>query len=628
MTTAVVDDEAAITVPVGRFDITSEDAARNLAHRLLTPGRRWPVVVVTIANGAPEPYADVRALVEDLRGLAEVVVMPTSDVSWAFSSQMPPQTQVYGGAARVYPIDHGWVTAPRAAPLRFAYSERECERVTDQLVGDAMAAAVAAGLYQPQMATSSRPLVTGTVVGVVGSRALIRLDDGAMASLWEELTGFEVPLSRLVTQGQRLRGRVDPETRRLDLEVTDEPPNHPTLPDTYVPGSAVLAEVGEVATSSLTLRLTPGLDVVAPAADVTGNDLDSLGALFTIGDVVVARLTGVAPPRLSLLDVDDDEPTLPAPSILAAGPPWLAPPEPPEVVLSDQVTAPDLTSPAVDQPHPAVWAATPPDRPAPVEPAPARRGPTPFDVLSKRAAGITPDADLAVSTPARGPASTPDLAPELAAARAQISDLKRRLDSASGAALELSGLRQHAEQLEHDLDAAERNERAYRDKYRQADRRRQKLESEAKALAARDTIEDDPLAWFTDPVDALRLSVTQAWARRIPAGEKDRWPLRPWVAGEAFADSLANLGAVSWRKLAEVVADVAVADPARLSAREHHELRQTEGGGSPAVTREDGAVCYRVALQRNTPSARRLHYWRRGDYIELSRVVLHDDTAP
>jgi hypothetical protein len=33
-----------------------------------------------------------------------------------------------------------------------------------------------------------------------------------------------------------------------------------------------------------------------------------------------------------------------------------------------------------------------------------------------------------------------------------------------------------------------------------------------------------------------------------------------------------------------------------------------------------------VALQRNTPQARRLHFWRgRGGEIELSRVGLHDD---
>jgi hypothetical protein len=36
----------------------------------------------------------------------------------------------------------------------------------------------------------------------------------------------------------------------------------------------------------------------------------------------------------------------------------------------------------------------------------------------------------------------------------------------------------------------------------------------------------------------------------------------------------------------------------------------------------------RVALQQGTPSARRLHYWKIGDRVELSRVALHDDMRP
>ncbi|MFD6175860.1 MULTISPECIES: hypothetical protein [unclassified Isoptericola] len=72
---------------------------------------------MTIANGAPEPHADVRSLVDDLRGLAKVGMMATFDVSWAFSSQVPPQTQVHGSASRAKPTDHDWVPTPRTTPL-------------------------------------------------------------------------------------------------------------------------------------------------------------------------------------------------------------------------------------------------------------------------------------------------------------------------------------------------------------------------------------------------------------------------------------------------------------------------------------------------------------------------------
>jgi hypothetical protein len=35
-----------------------------------------------------------------------------------------------------------------------------------------------------------------------------------------------------------------------------------------------------------------------------------------------------------------------------------------------------------------------------------------------------------------------------------------------------------------------------------------------------------------------------------------------------------------------------------------------------------------VALQRKTPSAWRLCYWKVGDAMELSRVVKHDEMTP
>jgi len=56
--------------------------------------------------------------------------------------------------------------------------------------------------------------------------------------------------------------------------------------------------------------------------------------------------------------------------------------------------------------------------------------------------------------------------------------------------------------------------------------------------------------------------------------------------------------------------------------------RRGVGGDDPVVVRADGAVCWRASVQRHTPAARRLHYWKLGDQVELSRVALHDDTRP
>jgi hypothetical protein len=96
------------------------------------------VVVVSTAAGQAAPYVDVDELAEALADLAEIYIVPTGDVSWAFSVAMPAQTQVYGGASRVYPTDTSWVTRPSASPLRFAFGIHDRVRVTELLIADAM----------------------------------------------------------------------------------------------------------------------------------------------------------------------------------------------------------------------------------------------------------------------------------------------------------------------------------------------------------------------------------------------------------------------------------------------------------------------------------------------------------
>ena len=57
-----------------------------------------------------------------------------------------------------------------------------------------------------------------------------------------------------------------------------------------------------------------------------------------------------------------------------------------------------------------------------------------------------------------------------------------------------------------------------------------------------------------------------------------------------------------------------------------HLLRSAAAGSAPQLVRaSDGARAYRLYLQQGTPSARRLHYWKRNDgVIELANVGVHD----
>ncbi len=127
-------------------------------------------------------------------------------------------TQVYGGAGRVYPVDHAWVSDPGRSRLRFAYSPHDRKRITDQLISDALQAALAAGLVEPRTRSGTQER-SGRVQGVIGSRALVTLDDMSMATVWEELTVPGVALDRVLVKGQTVSGRYDPESRRLDLRA-------------------------------------------------------------------------------------------------------------------------------------------------------------------------------------------------------------------------------------------------------------------------------------------------------------------------------------------------------------------------------------------------------------------------
>jgi hypothetical protein len=136
-------------------------------------------------------------------------------------------------------------------------------------------------------------------------------------------------------------------------------------------------------------------------------------------------------------------------------------------------------------------------------------------------------------------------------------------------------------------------------------------------------------ALFWDPEEQFRYDVYLAWARRIPAAEKRDRLLHDYTLGEEFLPSLAGLDGIDRTKIVDVVVEVLTGLAETLEGRDMHVLRTAPSGGAPARVREDGATCWRVALQVKTPQARRLHFWRlkNGD-VELSRVALHDDFRP
>lgn len=629
---------------VGHVD--DEAGAEALATRLLTPGRAWPVVVISTPAGAEGPYVDTAHVKDEVADLAEVVVLPTGEVSWAFSRTMPEKTQVYGGASRVYGVEHDWVGDPSRSRLHFAWSPQDGERVGRNLVHDALTAALRAGLVGARDAPGAVP-ARGKVTGVVGTRAFVRLADGSMATVAEELTVPGLALASVLATGQRVEGVHDPESRRLDVrgQLPDTARSHGLVTSGYRPGDVVLVRVAAVETDAVTVELLPAQRCRVPRERVTGNDLDSLADLFSVGEVVLARAAPTpAGIGVRLDDVDDAvETPVPALALLPGGPPWLEPvpdvvpsvpaPASPHVVAEAVPSVPVETAPPA-APEPATSTSTP-------EPAPAARPAAPSPALFAARAGGT-HAPMPAPRPARTAGAVPDAeVPErperkgtaLASTQLALDAERSRADAAERTALdarvrarslevEVAQLRGLVQELGARIDRRDRQIAEQKTRYRTADKRRQIVTRQGEDRAA----DDGP--WFTDPEEQLRYEVHGTWVRLVPAGEKTKRPLASYAVGPRFLESL-TLEGVSRRKVLETVVHVLTGRAPDIPGLQLHRLRASSGGGSPQAVRDDGATCFRLSLQVNTSSARRLHFWKLPDgTVELSRVVLHDDVEP
>ncbi len=567
--------------------VTDAAGARALAHHLLDTTRERPVVVVTVPSGRTEPLIDADAIARAVGELAAVEVVPTDHTGWRLSEQLPPLTSVYGGAGRVYPVGDAWRERPALAPLRFAYTPEEGEAAVAALTSDALRLAEEAGLGRgPGVAGAGEP-VTGEVIKVVPpSRALVRLEDGPVVSVWSELTVPDVPVDRLFAPGQRVTGVLAGD--RLDVTgMLGRPTVGPAV------GDVVLARVTAVRPDVVHLALAPG-DVVAVPRDRATSAEDRLTDLFSVGEAVVARVAWLGPgdrPALRLDDVGPDAVPGPAPAILPGGPPWLRP--------QDTMT-----------------------EPAPAE-EPASRMPR------DHAPDQVPVASQAPAEPAEVPSpkgATAAMALSLEAARARARAETERADRLEAELVEarrvVRSLTDLARSLQEDRGRLQKQVQAQRTqlRLRVAARRKDPAESAPAPPSA-------PRPAFTDPEEQFRHDVYVTWADLVPAGEKGARPLPAYRVGPEFLASLDAAGA-SRPKVVRVVVEVLTGWAEELAGREAHRLRTGEGGDDPVVVRADGAVCWRVSLQSHSPAARRLHYWKLGDQVELSRVALHDDTRP
>lgn len=604
--------------------IADERAAVALADLLNGNQRRRPVVVVTIPADRAEPWIDVGEIAQEAGMLADVFLLPTGDFTWAFSDRMVGGTQVYGGAGRVYPVGHEWASDVAKSPLRFAFNAEDGRRATKQLISDMFRMAAAAGLLQSQPVPALRQ-VEGTVQMVVAGRALVEIGARLPAMIAEELTVPDVSIERLVRVGQHITGWYDAETNRIDVTKSLLPADVALAP--YATGDVVLTKVTRVRDGKAELMLyprtsSPAVTVAVLREDVTSNPLDDLRTLMTVGEVIPARVVATGPAwALVLNDVDDDEPIIEAPSLLAGGPPWL------EEETQDFLSAAEVLLPAPAMP---MTMATP--EPAADEPGTDEAPSAPSPATPSRPVPSPATLDRSRPRPAPRPAITP-----AAGSGARASSTKSLLLKIDGLTAEVTRLKREQDSLRTHLRASADEREQLRYLLDQAGRTASRAEHDLKVARSRlrkaGKVKPGPADGqgprFADREQGFRYLVLTCWATRTLPGEQADRPLPEYAIGPRFLDSLDKLEGIKQEKVADVVFEILTGLAPQIPSREVHRLRAGLGGEDPIRVREDGAVCWRASLQVKTPAARRIHYWIRPDgVVELSRVATHDDFDP
>lgn len=542
---------------------TSHADGQALAQHLRAK-RGYPVLVVTTPSEDAGPLIDADDLHQRVREIADVVVLHNGPASWALADAMPPMTQIYGGAGRVYPIDLGWLANPGRAPIRFCWPDDDPKQVADQLEDDAYASANFAGLAAIRAATATAP-DRGTVQGALGRHhVLLRLDGGGQGALLVDELFAGIEPERLLKPGQILTGRVERGHALCPFSpdrIDDDPIARAGA--AYKAGDVVLARVADVTARSASALLHP-LVKVAIGADEDESDLRNL---FAVDDVVTLTLTGTGHGQFTAELADADAPSVECIPVLPDGPPWLV--------------QKDLPA-SGPEPEPA-------SAPAPAAEVPA------VDIAP-------PVAAIALPTPA----SVGQHA-RIAGLNAEINSLKALLD----------------QERRKTKESSEKASRARAE----AQKLRRKVRSlEDQHQAYRDRVEGARL--FSDPAEQLRHDIELTWLRRTPEPERARYPLPSYRFGPRFLESVKALEGVCREKVLDVIVEL-LTDRARdIPGRELHQLRDSESSPSQRV-RADGARAWRCALQVNTPSARRLHFWKLTDgAIELDSVGTHDNLPP
>jgi len=573
-----------------------------LAAHLMDPGRALPVVVISFVAGEPHRL-DAHHVAQLLGADAEVFEISNGAETHRLQEGLPEERHIFGNGARVYPAGPGGVRdAPPPHLIKPATNMAQlCSILRGEVAAAAhRAAAGTTGTAKP--ATGALPLTATAMVKGFPSpdRAMVTLaGHGKPALVRGEDLLPGIPVSWLLRVGQHVAGTLDPGAGILDVRGMLLPQPSPVT--VYNDGDVALARVSGVFPGHAKVTLWPGCDFSIGVDRISSNELDSAEDLLTEGEVVRVRVVyenGAV--RLSMLDVDDDETSVPAPALLSGGPPW----------LDD------------DRPYASIFTSAPPG---------ARNGTATGTEGPPAAVGQAAEEPLLNAVERKTALKTALIQLELARHTiAEMMEARKKQGATDKVAQALQGqlegerrkgeeLARELNRIRHELDAVKTDRATIKASLVALKQQRRSTTSRT---------EGTPEAMFVDAAEQFDFELRTTWARAVPAVDKAAHPLGPYTVGPRFLASLSAVPAPQRTRTLRAVVDLLADMQGALRNREPHKLRQNEGAHA-APTVRGGDVCWRLYIEQGTAGALRLHYWRlQGGGVELHEVVSHDVVKP
>lgn len=572
--------------------IRTAEQAHELAQGLLDARRSQPWCVISTPNDSIEATFDVDAIEDEASSVCEIFVVWGGPATRTLQDMLPADTQVFGGAGRTYPSDFGKTNGTSVGKLRYVYPPGKVAQSNERLISDIWAAAMDAGLLK--QATANAVDSVATVKQLFGdSVVLLQLENGELASIRQEASFPDVPLTWVFSLGQQVTGKYDAATRIFTLKDQNLTAAEAVAHFGY--DTVTLGLIRETDRKRAKIAIHPNLDFEVTKAEITGNPLDVISEYLRVGEVWPVRIyrDPQGKTRLKMNDIDDDEPIAEALPLIAGGQPWLdqaryanfggddAPAL--EIVDSELVV---LDSELVDVPeNESITEAPRADWPTALSPA-----------ESKDKAARLAEASIA------------HLRGELIRGNREIERRNNELNQLSAAYRELN------------INAQRWREEASAYKQIVAETRKSKtseVKSNFKAYSRRDrfnTLEE----WFGE-------ELRRTWLSLYSPDDRARFNLdtKTYSFGAEFFDGVnpRDLDETELRKLLRVVVHLVTGRNGVEQIAESHSLRVNN---RPLMRGQD--VGLRMHIENGQPQAKRLHYFKlaTGGY-ELTTVGDHDE---